>query len=328
MDCSTFELWEKKVELWQAVTDLKKEQQGPALVLALTEKAQDEVLDIPISNIKSNEGVSLIVAKLAKIYKKDTIDSAYDAFEEFIYFKRPEEMKIQTYVCEFEKRHSKAKRHGCELSKSILAFFLLNQAQLTIEKKNLIKATIDKLEYEDMRAKLLKVFGQIEKPCLSEDIIIKTEDIQISEEAYYGTGQSPYGNVRGNLRHNNRFNPNYRGNFRGRYNRGWDTQSRVQKRPTGYGSRGYEDMKRRVRCEFCESICHNTRDCPEKAYYLEQDEEYEDEQNYDIVLYQSNLITDEDFKIFVAEASVSAILDSGASSSVTGKKWLQGYIEG
>ena len=63
----TFELWEKKVELWQAVTDLKPEQQGPALVLALTDKAQDEVLDLPTAEIKAVGGVQKILAKLGEM---------------------------------------------------------------------------------------------------------------------------------------------------------------------------------------------------------------------------------------------------------------------
>ena len=125
---SSFEIWEKKIEMWQSVTDLKPEQQGPALVLALTDKVQDEVLQLESAVIKSDRGVSEILKKLATIYKKDAVDSAYEAFESFIYYKRPEEMRVKEFIVEFEKRHTKAKGHGCELSKSILAFLLLNQA--------------------------------------------------------------------------------------------------------------------------------------------------------------------------------------------------------
>ena len=163
-------LWEKKVELWQTVTDLKKEQQGAALVLALNSKAQDQVLELDMTEIKAADGVSKIMEKLGKIYKKDDVDSAYEAFESFIYFKRPQDMKVSDFVIEFDKRHIKAKQHGCELSKSILGFLLLNQAQLGTEKKELIKATINKLEFEDVRAKLMKVFGNIKSQEDTEDI--------------------------------------------------------------------------------------------------------------------------------------------------------------
>ena len=109
----TFEIWEKKVALWQAITDLEAKQQGPALVLALTEKAQDEVLELETSEIKSETGVRKILEKLGQIYKKDAVDSAYEAFENFIYFKRPEDMQIKDFIVEYEKRQVKAKSHGC-----------------------------------------------------------------------------------------------------------------------------------------------------------------------------------------------------------------------
>ena len=155
----SFEIWEKKVELWQTITDLKPEQQGAALVLALTAKAQDQVLELPTSEIKAADGVKKILEKLGIIYKKDAVDSAYESFERFIYYKRPDEINVSDFVLEFEKRHLKAKSHGCLLSDDILGFLLLNQAKLSKEKKELIKATIDKLEYKKIKEKLLKVFG-------------------------------------------------------------------------------------------------------------------------------------------------------------------------
>ena len=56
-DSTTFEVWELLVELWQAVTELKPEKQGPALVLALTQKARETALEIPVTEIKGSNGV-------------------------------------------------------------------------------------------------------------------------------------------------------------------------------------------------------------------------------------------------------------------------------
>ena len=83
---TTFENWEMLVELWQAVTDLKVEKQGPALVLALSQKAREAALEIPMADIKSTNGVELIKQKLGKIYKKDSVDKAYEALESFIHY--------------------------------------------------------------------------------------------------------------------------------------------------------------------------------------------------------------------------------------------------
>lgn len=83
-----------------------------------------------------------------------------------------------------------------------------------------------------------------------------------------------------------------------------------------------------MRCEICESVYHPTRECPEKIYYQEEEEEFNEESTYDVILYQSNLVLPNDYSIFIAEASVSAILDSGASSNVAGRKWMDSYLEG
>ena len=246
---ATYEQWEKKVELWQVVTDLKPEQQGPALVLALNSKAQDEVLELETSVIKSATGVEDIKKKLSAIYKKDAVDSAYEAFENFIEYKRPEDVKMKEFIVEFEKRHVKAKKHGCELSASILGFFLLNQAQLTSEKKELIKATLSKLAYEDMKTKLLKVFGGSEKYTTGDSVAVKVEDIRIAEEeALYGR-DFQYGNYRGFNR-----TQRSRAGFRGRYqygqNRGYPRKAAQR------GARNPQSDRNKARCNICESVYH------------------------------------------------------------------------
>ena len=190
-------------------------------------------------------------------------------------------MKMKDFIVEFEKRHVKAKNHGCELSVSILAFLLLNQAQLNSDKKELIKATIVKLEYEEMKTKLLKVFGGAEKENPMDSLSVKIE-----ENTFYGR----------NYQHQNtrtlRSNMNNRGNSRTRYQyRGYP------RRGGAGGSRNSYKDKKQGRCNICESVFHYAKECPERVYYQEEeDEEGYDEDTFDIVLYQSNLVTPMDYE--------------------------------
>ena len=86
------------------------------------------------------------------------------------------------------------------------------------------------------------------------------------------------------------------------------------------------DSRAKRKCTYCESIFHDEKQCPEKVYYHD---EYQDEENYyNITLFESNLVTEQDFRVFVAEASVSAVLDSGATATVAGESWVQNYIVG
>ena len=327
-----YETWEQKIKIWQLVTDLPAVKQGPMVVLALSGKAEQCALEIPIAELSANDGVTKILDKLGKVFKKDSVDAAYEAFDQFINLKRLEGASISSFVNEFERLHNKAKVHGCDLSSPILAYFLLNQANLSESNKQLARATVSKLEFEDMKSKLLKIFGtggvrDIESS-LSE---VKIEDANVvdeMEDVYYGD----YLNRDWQSRYPRRFPNSYRGN---RYssrgyvpNRGASSQS-SQWRPgrgrANYGGKYFQEFKQgKNRCSFCQSIYHLLEECPERFYH----EEPEEDSQHDIVLYQSNLITVRDYDIFVAESSTSAILDCGASATVAGKAWFQSYCDG
>ena len=55
--------------------------------------------------------------------------------------------------------------------------------------------------------------------------------------------------------------------------------------------------------------------------------EYTDDDPHQVTLFQSNLVTGDCMKIFVAESMCSAILDSGATATVSGKNWMDAYVE-
>ena len=346
---TSFENWEKLLKLWTLTTDVPKKNQGPAIVLSLEGKALECVLELDVNDINSENGVDRILEKLGTIYKKDSVDTAYEAFENFIYFKREASMTITKYITEFESRHHKAKSHGFTLDSSTLAFFLLNQAGLSDDHKRLVRATISKLDFDEVKTKLKKVFGSGEtsertKP-ESNEPNIKIEDINLLDDeeqdvlygnyyqsgSYRGRGFSRGDGARGFYR-NNRGNRGGRGQMnysRGSYsNARAETDSHENRAASKKKStiNGFDRKGNRIKCNFCESIFHYTAGCPEKVYFSTEDDD--DDKDIEIALYQSNLITEKDYHIFVAEASASAILDSGASATVAGKIWFDTYREG
>ena len=106
----SFDSWEKSIGLWKMVTNLKPEKQGPALVLSLSVKDRETALELTEAELTAVTGVDSVIAKLKVLYKNDTIDTAYDAFEKFIYFKRDMDTSIKDYVNEFERRYKDAKK--------------------------------------------------------------------------------------------------------------------------------------------------------------------------------------------------------------------------
>ena len=325
----SYENWEKAVKLWQLVTEIPKIKQGAAMVLALSGKDRDVALELSMEELNTDNGVENILNKLGKIYKKDSVDTAYETFENFIKYTRDTDVSIATYISEFERRYSKAKEHGCELSSSVLAYFLLNQAKLSDNNNKLVKATVTKLDFEEMKSKLKKVFGSGESDkVVQDDFKIKIEDINISEENEEDVFYGRYGNSRPFPRYSGRgypYNRGTRGAFRpnrgasGSYN---SYNNRGPMRGKYFGAHN-ENKEKKVRCSICESIYHKSYECPDKIYFAE-----EEDIDYDVVLYQSNLLTESQYNVFVAESSASAILDSGASATVTGKIWLESYCQG
>ena len=48
---------------------------------------------------------------------------------------------------------------------------------------------------------------------------------------------------------------------------------------------------------------------------------------HEVTLFQSSLVTDSCMKIFVAESLCAAVLDSGATATVSGRRWMETYVE-
>ena len=47
----SFEHWEKAIQYWQAITDLPKTKQGPAITLSLTGKALEAAMELEFDDV-------------------------------------------------------------------------------------------------------------------------------------------------------------------------------------------------------------------------------------------------------------------------------------
>ena len=103
-------------------------------------------------------------------------------FEKFV---RPRNITIADYVIKFERLYFKAKWLKTKIL-GILAYSLLNSARLSREKKQLVKATISKMDHNTMKNQLRKVFTNnagnlLPKNNLSEENI----KVKASDDVYY-----------------------------------------------------------------------------------------------------------------------------------------------
>ena len=102
-------------------------------------------------------------------------------------------MSMANYSAEFDKLYSKAKNYDMILSDGILAYKFLNNASLSSQHQQLVKATLTELTYKNMKEQIRKIFGDLaisacpEKPHIKlEEQSLQTTHMQEEEEAYYG----------------------------------------------------------------------------------------------------------------------------------------------
>ena len=258
--------WRKEIEIWSAFTSLKPEQKGPAIFFRLEkEEARDTIREVPLEQLQTN-GVKTILDILDKMYLKDECTQAYECYETFEKFKRPINMNINDYVLKFESLYHKAKSHKMEILDGVLAYRLLNSANLSDDEIQLVKATISEMTYENMKQKLKMVFTnaksenkvdfkdgikmEIDSESPSYFVEEDDENKEFSAEAKYDT----YYNSRG-------------GSFRGRsYRRGPRYRGNAfDSRPKPKPKENPLDHEGNVsKCNICESKFHWANKCPDK----------------------------------------------------------------
>ena len=321
---TSYDAWLKEIEIWQTFTDLAKTKQGPAIFLSLEGRAREAVLELEVSVISSETGVAEIISKLNGLYLKDKAQSAYEAYDAFETFKRPDNMSMNDFIIEFERLYKKSENFGTKLSTDVLAYRLLKSANISKQHEQLAKATLDELKYDQMKNQLKKIFGDSCRPTGSSDIgelSIKQEPSFLCED---GSEEVMYGS-------NNR---NYRG-FMGR--RGFNSRGRFQ--PNRFGKKPEQHRKPKgrnplnekgemTRCSLCDSVNHWASYCPGAIYFTDDPVNCAPEdETHQITLFQSSLVTTDQMKVFVAETFNTAVLDSGATANVAGQTWIDCYVE-
>ena len=316
---SNYESWLKEIQIWQTFTNLPANKQGPAIFLTLEGKAREAILELDVSQISSEDGVKKVTDKLDTLYSKDKVQTAYECYDRFEKFQRSPDMTMSDFIIQFERNLSKTKSYGTTMSSDILAYRLLKSANVSEQHEQLARATVNAFTYDEMKDKLKKIFGDKASGSDSADgVQVKSEPIfETEHDVLYGQNYSkhfPRGRTTRSTRgvHSGVV---ARAGYRGVRSRG-----RKGRNPTdAHGNTS--------KCSICESINHWASACPDGQYFTETFEEFDEEvtENHQVTLFESNLITENCMKIFVAESACSAILDSGATSTVSGKAWIEGY---
>ena len=175
--------WVRMVNIWTKFTDLDKVKQGPALVMSLSGKALETILELEDTIITGENGVKHILNKLDIIYKKDELHEKFQDLENFESYKRTSETNIHDFLIEFDQRYTKLRKYQITMTEDLLGLKLLRAANLNNQHEQLIKATITTINYENIKQKIKSVFSfENETPTSEQQIRVKIEPTFYTKE--------------------------------------------------------------------------------------------------------------------------------------------------
>ena len=233
LESKSYEVWKKEVQLWKICCRIDKKEQGPALALSLTGSAREAALELEVTELNSDDGVDKLITKLDGLFLKDENQRIYISLKKFEQYKRTSTQSIDDFINQFELLHNKIKAYKIDLPDPVVAYRLLESANLPANKSELIRTTISKLNYKLMKSQLRKL----------EDSAVRTQenvDLDIKEEpsdTFFNRGYR-----RGRGRDRGSFGSWKRGNY----------------------SRGGGTGRGRGACFVCKSVNHWANDCPQK----------------------------------------------------------------
>lgn len=330
--------WVDEVKAWIALTDLDVKKQGLAIALSLPEEDGSSIRDqvfseISVDDLQKEDGVKTLIEFMDNIYKQDALSEAYEAYAEFDRYKRSNDASMDMYVGEFEKLYNRTKKYKMDLPESVLAFKLLESANLEKKDRQLVLTGVNYCEsatlFKQMGNSLKKFFGK--QAMASGDGAmassrIKVEPAMIAEEEAYFTRPNTWsGNRKGNFGGKPWYNGRGRGQsdrwggnnggrrgFRG--GRGGDSENGSAKKINPPGPDGNP-----LRCRSCDSIRHMIRECPDSYENMAR------KGMEKAVLFTGNHA--QEMQVLVTEAINSAVLDSACSSTVAGEGWTKCYLD-
>ena len=222
----------------------------------------------------------------------------YDQFENF---KRPDDLAIVDYINEFQCLNNKIRQFEMVLPTRVLAYKVLNNANISSEMKQLIRVTVESLTYENMTKQLKAIYVSSANSSTNELVDIKSEPV------HYANKHEFVNDTPKDIRNfsNSRIFSNTRN--RNRYAKQSNSTSESYDK-FGQKTNPLDKSGRIPHCVICKSIYHCANDCPNKVQDTSDD--------LNITLFSPELHECYMTK-FVGETLNCAVLDSGSSVKET-----------
>ena len=101
--------------------------------------------DLSLDELKGDDGVKKLMEFMDKLFKKDQLSEAYEAFSDFERFKCKYTMTMDTCIMEFEKLYNKTAKFKMTLPQAVQVFKLLEGAGLDQKDRQLVLTGVKKI---------------------------------------------------------------------------------------------------------------------------------------------------------------------------------------
>ena len=105
-----YESWKNEVQMWTRVTELGKKKQALAVALALTGRARETAMEVPIDDLNKDAGMTTLLDALDKLFLKEEKDVTYEAYSNFDRITRDSDVSMTDYIIDFEQRYLRMRR--------------------------------------------------------------------------------------------------------------------------------------------------------------------------------------------------------------------------
>ena len=134
-DKKSYAEYNKDFEMWSRITSLDPKLQAEVVVYRLEgdpSRIKEKIVTQIGDKLKDNpDGIKELTTFLDGIYKKEDMAEAWDRYSEFASATRKQDQSMAEFISEWKNIYYKAKSVGCDFSDTILAFKMLQDANLS-----------------------------------------------------------------------------------------------------------------------------------------------------------------------------------------------------
>ena len=316
------------MKIWELVTSLDKSKRALMVFLSLEGIAREAVLELDTVVLNSEDGMKKLYEKLDTLFLEDVNQFAFQAYKTFENYQRPPGTSLEDFLIEFDRHVAKLKDFNILLPEPVLAFRALKSSNITSDNEKLVKATVRELTLSSMSEQLQKIMHGYSfsdsSPNTSPDVVKNKMDIVNFAE---NNQMDPTGVYFGcsSYRRDSHFN-----NLQEKINCAGRRQGYKNKiRSTNKKKLNPRDRTCNITvCFNCGCRFHWSYDCP---YGHSSKNKHGIVIEEDLSVLHVVLMSQQKRKnggdIFLGEMLGSAVLDSGASSTVCGTKWYKYFLE-